>query len=683
MKFKKIGTRMLVTILPIIVVGLVTLTLIIVAYTSKIMNEKNRDQMLAELQAEKGNMNNYLSYSYDMALNIAKMIEVTYEYTAMETYENIIENNLMDSDIVLGSGIWFEPYVYDNEEEYIASYVYKKGSKIVRTQEYSTKDYDYFSQEHYTNAVDKGESWVTDPYYDETLDVVMATYSVPITKDGKILGCVTVDIELSTIMNFVEAIQIGETGRSYLITEAGTLIAGRGIDFKLNKIDIVKDINHDLEGAGVTIINNKEGELSHELHGKKYRFYYSVLEDSKWIIIIRLDEEELLRPVISLMIQLILICVMALLLAGLMLYLQISYMAKGMKIVEQFSSKLASGDFALKPIDINSSDEIGRMGESLNMMYHNNKEVITNINHYAINIGDSSKVLKEASKELNSKFSEIESFMKNVNNEMISTSSATEEVNASTEVVLSNVKLLSSETKKSLEIAFGIRKRADEVKNSSKKAYESANKLTKKFDERIQVSMDNAKVVSNIGTLADVILSIANQINLLSLNASIEAARAGEFGKGFSVVASEIGLLANSTQDAVSKIQTTVVDVKDAFESLLEDTQALLYFLDKNVVPDYKNFMMTAEQYGSDSTMIEERSNQISIMSESIKLIMDEVGYAIQSIVESTQSTTDLSMGIMSNIESVSKNVSQVSDMSKEQDEIAIALNRVVHKFKL
>ena len=96
--------------------------------------------------------------------------------------------------------------------------------------------------------------------------------------------------------------------------------------------------------------------------------------------------------------------------------------------------------------------------------------------------------------------------------------------------------------------------------------------------------------------MANVISEIADQINLLSLNASIEAARAGEAGKGFAVVASEIGSLATSTAEAVGQIQNTISQVQNAFDSLTKDAQNMLGFVVNDVTPDYSNFVEVAKK---------------------------------------------------------------------------------------
>lgn len=273
--------------------------------------------------------------------------------------------------------------------------------------------------------------------------------------------------------------------------------------------------------------------------------------------------------------------------------------------------------------------------------------------------------------------------MSKVNEAMMSSSAASEEVNASVEEVNSSVNVLSGETDKSRQLADEIRARAKAIELKSKQAFDNANNLSGEFEINLSKSIENAKVVESIGTMANVISNIAEQINLLSLNASIEAARAGEQGKGFAVVAGEIGKLAGETSKAVDQIQKTIIDVQGAFDRLTDDSKSLLSFLTQTVTPDYGAFVDTARQYGLDAESIEIFSNKLAVMSEDIERIMGEVGSAIQNIAESAQSTADNSSKTMESIHEVSGVVDEVSDMSKDQQKIAGDLSEVVRTFKL
>jgi methyl-accepting chemotaxis protein len=290
--------------------------------------------------------------------------------------------------------------------------------------------------------------------------------------------------------------------------------------------------------------------------------------------------------------------------------------------------------------------------------------------------------LSEASKDLHEKFSEIERYMNEVNESMLATSAATEEVNASSEEVRSNVTILASETDDNMALAQAIRDKAAKIEADCKESSESARKLSREFEESLGESIKDAEVVSNISELADVISNIAEEINLLSLNASIEAARAGEAGKGFAVVASEIGNLAGSTTEAVIKIQATIEQIQEAFTKLIGDAQRLLEFLQETVNKDYDNFVDVANQYGADAGSFEESAEKISQMSQNINEIMGEVSMAIQDIAEATQTTSETSANILTDIEIAGQNVESVDNMVETQTAIFNNLDESIGRFK-
>ena len=222
-----------------------------------------------------------------------------------------------------------------------------------------------------------------------------------------------------------------------------------------------------------------------------------------------------------------------------------------------------------------------------------------------------------------------------------------------------------------------------EIEQDSQKAYEYARAICSQREQEMEQAYRNAAVVENIGVMANVISNIAEQINLLSLNASIEAARAGEQGRGFAVVASEIGKLAGETSKAVEEIQGTIIEVQGAFESITKSTEELLAFLKETVTPDYDRFVNIGKQYEEDAISFGSISERIREMSGNIEHIMEEVGDAIQNVAESAQETANNSSLIMNAVGSVAGEVKEVSVMSSDQEQIAQKLNGIVDQFQL
>ena len=684
MKIKKIRVKLLITMIPIIVLGMALLTYVSVNQSRKLINEQITNARTAELEAQNGKMLEYLSSVSNMADTIAALVEKSYKDIPMSEYEEILGNVIMDNDIVLGSGLWFEPFAYDPKEEYMGPYVYKDGDTLVTTYDYSNAEYNYFEQEYYTMCVNAQGAQFTDPYYDETSNTIMSSCAAPIIVGGKYIGCVTVDIELSTITELISQITVGKSGWATLTTGNGTYIAGADEDKIKNAENILNDSNASLATLGNVILENETGSgVYQDTSLGRINVNYATIDLTGWKLLLQLPDKELVTPINRIITVMIVVALIALVATILSVALIVNNISKSISRVNDFAGSLADGDFSVEHIKVTSEDELGRMSNSLNNMYDSNKGVIQKISDHSVEIGKNSEVLKSSSKTLEEKFEQISEFMKEINSSMLSTSAATQEVNASSEEVLSNVNLLAQEAGQSLKMADEIRNRAEIVNQNSQKSFESANTLSKRFEQSLEESIANSKVVENIGQLADVISEIAEQINLLSLNASIEAARAGEAGKGFAVVAAEIGSLANNTAETVAQIQNTISDVRGAFDGLSDEANEMLSFLKNTVNPDYSSFVDVAKQYGQDAESIDETSNKLSKMSDAIKEIMQEVTDAIQNIAEATQVTTELSTNIMDNIEKVSENVSGIAEMSHEQDSIAKDLGEVVGKFTL
>lgn len=684
MKFKKIGTKMLVVILPVVILAMLLLTAVIGFSSRDIINDQIDSRMQEELSAQSGVMGEDLHTVSSMAQSISRVVATTYQTTSMDTYEKMLGELIQDNDMVSGSGLWFEPYAYQADAEYMGPYVYKDGDQLATTYDYSNAEYNYFAQEYYELAKASTEPVFTDPYYDETSDSIMSTCAMPILVNDQFIGCVTVDIQLDAITTLIDNIKVGDAGRGMLLTAEGVYIGGAAGDKIQNSVVITEDKDVPaLAKAAEKILAGDSGETSYKGSDGQINLYYSRVDATGWILIITMPNSELTQPIMQLLAKLFGICIVALIVVALVIIFSVNSISKGLNRVKAFAGSLAEGDFTVDPIQVKTQDELGIMGGSLNAMYDSNKDVISNIAEHATDIDEASTKLRSATTELSENFAEIKKNIEEVNNAMMTTSAATEEVNASTEEVLSNVNLLTEETQNSTAMAQEIRGRAKEVGETSRKSFESASTLAKQFEERLAESIENAKVVSSIEEMANVISEIAEQINLLSLNASIEAARAGEAGKGFAVVASEIGSLATSTAEAVGQIQNTISQVQNAFDSLTKDAQNMLGFVVNDVTPDYSNFVEVAKQYGEDAASIERTAENISNMSDNIKQIMQEVTAAVQSIAEATQDTTEVSGNMTEKVVVVADHVDNVSEMAEKEDVIARELTGVVSRFKL
>lgn len=681
---RKISIKVLAFILPVVIIGLATLTGISIIFSRETISEELAVETNMQLDSQSGSIESGLDSVATLASQIASVVGNTYTGTSLKEYEAMLGEIIYTNDMVMGSGIWFEPYVYDEKEKYVGPYIYKAGDSAVTTYDYSNAEYDYFAYEFYTNVSNGAKDAVfTEPYYDETSGVVMSSCSAPVYgANGAFVGAVTVDINLDTIQQMITNVQVGKTGRAFLLNSAGQYLAQEDTSKLMNE-KITESENASLAKAGETILSTERGEVNYKEGKEQIDAYFTTLGSLKWKLVLTMKDDEQRAPIRVLAKQLLIVEAVVILLIVAVILWQISGISRQLKKVKDFAGKLSEGDFTIKALEIRQKNELGAMGTSLNKMYANNKSLISHIFSYAETFRSASKELEETGRKLASQFRTMEELMREVNDNMSSAGAATEEVNASVEEVNSSVMILSEQTARSTTLANEIKERAEKIEKTSQCSYEQAQGLSRKHEDNLNKSIQNADVVKSIGEMAEVISGIADQINLLSLNASIEAARAGEMGKGFAVVAGEIGKLAGDTSLAVNEIKTTIEKVQEAFDELVKNSSSMLTFVKDTVTPDYDTFVGVARQYGQDAVAIEDFSKEIAQMTEGIERIITEVGEAIQSIAESSQNTAENGSNIMNSIEVVSEVVEEVAKMAEEQEGISTELTDAVNSFKL
>ena len=205
-KFTSIRSKVLLILIPVIAAAMIVMTVISALTCRDIVTSQIQTSMENSLSSISNSVTGQIDVVESTAKNIADMVSTSYKTgVTLEAYEAVLENIINENDIVLGSGLWFEPNTYDPNEKYVGPYVFKDGDKVSVTMDYSNSTYDYFNQEYYTNAksAEKGTAVVTDPYYDATSGKIMSSCSVPMYDGSKFIGCVTVDMELSSINDFI------------------------------------------------------------------------------------------------------------------------------------------------------------------------------------------------------------------------------------------------------------------------------------------------------------------------------------------------------------------------------------------------------------------------------------------------------------------------------------------------
>lgn len=379
---------------------------------------------------------------------------------------------------------------------------------------------------------------------------------------------------------------------------------------------------------------------------------------------------------------LITIIIINLVIAILLIWIITNTLVKQLKKILLLSNELSKGNLNYS-IESNKNDEIGTAIKSLNSSKEAIRELVYEINEESKNITSSSEELSTVTEEVMAKIMNINEAAEQISQGIEQLSSTTEEINASTQEITITAEELYNKAKKSDISVKEIKSRAMQVKEKGLKSVDNAKSIYNDKLSSITEAMRAGEVVKEIKVMAEAIANITEQTNLLALNASIEAARAGEQGRGFAVVADEVRKLAEESALTVSKIQSIIVQVQNAFTNIATNANDILDFIEYNVYPDYELLIDTAENYEKDTYLI---SNMASDIAEATKFMLEnlnQVSNAIETVSATAEESSATSQEIVTNINDSTSAIDEVTKLAQNQSELAEVLNVMIQKFKI
>ena len=195
--------------------------------------------------------------------------------------------------------------------------------------------------------------------------------------------------------------------------------------------------------------------------------------------------------------------------------------------------------------------------------------------------------------------------------------------------------------------------------------------------------MERSKAAAEIEVLTGNILEIAEETNLLALNASIEAARAGEAGRGFAVVAGEIGKLAQNSANAAAKIQEVSKTVMEAVEALSAETGNMVTFIETTAMNGYDKLMETCETYSEDADNLQRTMVHFEEQSMELQKNISEVDDAIKAVDFAMEENAKGVSGVTETVSGLTQNMMTLEEQANKNQQVSEELDNEVHKFKL
>ena len=336
------------------------------------------------------------------------------------------------------------------------------------------------------------------------------------------------------------------------------------------------------------------------------------------------------------------------------LYIFISSLKRALNTLDSLFISIADGDMTVKAPALAGTSEICATFKNINISLASIREILLNVTEATEDVASSNNQLASTMEELSSTFSEQA-------HQVSDTASSLDSINTTVKATVDSLKSNQEIVDTTVTSANDGKKQLTDLKLSMEKIHTDADSLSDTITNLANSS-------SEIGNIVTVINDIADQTNLLALNAAIEAARAGEAGRGFAVVADEVRKLAERTQKATSEVTTIVSTLQ---QEALTASSAMGMEAEK-VKEGVNNIERTEDVF-----------NKIFAGIDGISSVMSTIRDDMDNEYSTVQTVHETSISIATGIEESSNAVNEVTQTIEHLQERVENLKMMLTRFKV
>ncbi|WP_261857859.1 methyl-accepting chemotaxis protein [Photobacterium sanguinicancri] len=514
-------------------------------------------------------------------------------------------------------------------------------------------DYDPRTRPWYKDANSAGKQIITTAYQDAITNALLVTIAEPVRKNGQLVGVVGADVLIDQLIDDVINLDAGKNAYAMLINKQdGTFLAHP------NKSLLLQPINRYSSAFSLSAIDTqmRSNQIENmQIKGVDKLVHFTAIPDTDWILGIEMDQATEEASMHSLMRQLFITSIVITIIVVAIVAWLVNFLFRDLMRVSDALAEIASGEGDLtQRLEPRSDDEVGQLALNFNRFVGNMHQMVMRLRDVSDSLGQQAQTTASQAEERSTRIQHQQDEINMVATAINEMAAATQEIAGNAD----NTAQTSGETVSAAEHG------STQVTQSQ----HSISSLAGEVETATGVIGELNTHAQSINTILSTIQGIAEQTNLLALNAAIEAARAGEQGRGFAVVADEVRVLSQRTHASTQEIQQMIETLQQTTGravGIMENSRHLA----ETSVDDANAASASLSQINTAVTNISDMATQIASAAEEQSSVTEE-------ITRNTQGIRDVSDELALEADEAARQAAELSSLSHQ-------LQQEINQFKL